>query len=427
MSRSTALAAGGGRRADRLAQAAQRLLRIAADARLALGLLLLAGAWNAAAAALPSGGQLLSSPVYLVLLGLILCTGMASVAVRLPAAWQEWRTPGPLTEGPSEVLVAAVRFDGTLDDAARARLAAAARDAGYRVLARGRGERWTISGTRRGWSRLVGQLSHLALVLMLLGAAGGRAFSTETTFSLLPGEQALLDAPRSGFTEAVRLDRFDAAFGADGRPLKLDATVTFFRDGQPAGTQLVQVNRPGEFGGYLVHGWTYGPAVDLRVATLGGQPLLDAAVPLDVRIGGRASAFTELPTAGLTLGLTLVDADANELAVTASDGSGVVDSIRLRPGDEVRLGPVTVRLAGFDAYLTFLSRRDPGMGILFLGAALLVACLAVALWLPRRRMTLRVGDGDLRLLLRGERFDRPEGEIKRLGAKLAAAVGPARE
>jgi cytochrome c biogenesis protein len=425
MSRSTALAAGGGRRADRLAQAAQRLLRIAADARLALGLLLLAGAWNAAAAALPSGGWLLSSPAYLVLLGLILCTGMASVAVRLPAAWQEWRTPGLLTEG-SEVLVAAVPFDGTLDDAARAALTAVARGAGYRVIARGRGDRWAIAGTRRGWSRLVGQFSHLALVLMLLGAAGGRAFSTETSFSLLPGEQALLDAPRSGFTDAVRLDRFDAAFGADGRPLKLDATVTFFRGGEPAGTQLMQVNRPGEFGGYLVHGWTYGPAVELRVATLGGQPLLDAAVPLDAQIGGRPSAFAEVPTAGLTLGLTLVDADANELAVTASDGSGVVDRIRLRPGDERRLGPVTVRLAGFDAYLTFLSRRDPGMGILFLGAALLVACLAIALWLPRRRMTLRAVDGDLRLLLRGERFDRPDAELERLAAKLAVAVGPAR-
>ncbi|MEX2137572.1 MAG: cytochrome c biogenesis protein ResB [Chloroflexota bacterium] len=424
MSRSTALAASGGRRADRIAQVAQRFLRFVADARLALGLLLLAGAWNAAAAALPSGAWLLATPPYLVLLGMILCAGMASVAVRLPVAWQEWRRPALLAEG-SDVLVATVPVEATPDDASRAALVAVARGAGYRVMEHGRGERWSLAGTRRGWSRLVGQFSHLALVLMLLGAAGGRAFSTETQFSLLPGAQALLDAPRSGFTDAVRLDRFDAAFGSDGRPLKLDATVTFLRGGEPAGTQLVQVNRPGEFGGYLVHGWTYGPAVRVRVATLGGQPLLDAPVPLDAVIGGRPSAFAELPTAGLTLGLTLVDVDANELGVTASDGSGVVDSIRLRPGDEQRLGTVTVRLVGFDAYLTFLSRRDPGMGVLFSGAALLVACLAIALWLPRRRMTLRTVDGGLKLLLRGERFDRPDGELAKLAARLAAAVRPA--
>jgi cytochrome c biogenesis protein ResB len=420
MSRSTALAAGGGR-ADRIALVAQRLLRFLADTRLALALLLLAGGWNAAAAALPSGGWLLASPPYLVLLGLILCAGLASVAVRLPAAWREWRSPAVVAEG-ADVLAATIPLEDRLDDASLESLRAAVRSAGYRVLEHGRGDRWALAGTRRGWSRLVGQLSHLALVLMLLGAAGGRAFSTETTFSLLPGEQALLDAPRSGFTDAVRLDHFDAAFGPDGRPLKLDAMVTFLRDGKPAGGQLVQVNRPGEFAGYLLHGWTYGPAVRVRVSTLGGQPLLDGPVPLDGVIAGMPGALTELPTAGVTLGMMLVDANANELRVTASDGSGVVDSVRLRPGEEQRVGSLTVRLAGFDAYLTFLSRRDPGMGILFGGAALLVGCLAVALWLPRRRMTLRNADGGVRLFLRGERFDRPDGELAKLAAKLAEAL-----
>jgi hypothetical protein len=120
----------------------------------------------------------------------------------------------------------------------------------------------------------------------------------------------------------------------------------------------------------------------------------------------------------VTLGLTLVDAAANELGVTASTGSGVVDSVRLRPGDEQRIGSVAVQLIGFDAYLTFLSRRDPGMGILFGGAALLCACLAIALWLPRRRITLRFVDGAVRLLMRGERFDRADGELATLAARL---------
>ncbi len=421
MRRSTALAASGGGRADRLARAAERLLRTAADARLALGLLLLAGAWNALAAALPAGASLLAAPPYLLLLALIVCAAVASVAVRLPVAWREWRRPAPLAEG-SEALVAEVSLDGPPAAGTLAAISSIVRGAGYRVVERGSGDGWTLAGTRRGWSRMIGQLSHLALLLMLLGAAGGRAFSSETTFSLLPGQQALLDAPRPGFTDAVRLDRFDSAFGPDGRPLRLDATVTFLRDGQPAESALVQVNRPGQFGGYLLHGWTYGPAARVRVTTLGGQPLLDAPVALDGINEGRPSAFADLPTAGLTLGLTLTDADANQLAVTASDGTGVVDSIQLRPGDELRVGPVIVRLIGFGAYLTFLSRRDPGMGILFGGAALLVACLAIALWLPRRRVTVRVAGGMLRIHLRGERFDRPDAELARLRQGLAVAL-----
>jgi len=96
--------------------------------------------------------------------------------------------------------------------------------------------------------------------------------------------------------------------------------------------------------------------------------------------------------------------------------------VRLRPGEELRLGSVQVRLVGFDAYLTFLSRRDPAMGILFVGAGLLVACLAVALWLPRRRVTVRTVAGGLRLLLRGERFDQPDGELSLLRQRLASAL-----
>jgi hypothetical protein len=58
---------------------------------------------------------------------------------------------------------------------------------------------------------------------------------------------------------------------------------------------------------------------------------------------------------------------------------------------------------------------------LFGGGAMLAASLAVAFWLPRRRVTLRSGPDGLRLSLRGERFDRPEAEL----ARLARWVGDA--
>jgi cytochrome c biogenesis protein ResB len=408
--------------ADRPARIAERVLRLLADARVALALLLLAGIVNALAAALPDGAWLLATPPYLVLLGAVACLGVAAVAVRAPAAWREWRHPGPVPEGP-EALVAEISLEQPLVPAARAGAVAALRAAGYRVRETGEAPRWTLAGTRRGWSRFAGQLAHLALVVMLVGAALGNAFSHETTFSLLPGEQALLDEPRPGFTSALRLDAFDAEFGADGRPLRLDATVTFLRNGEDEGNALVQVNQPGAFDGYLVHGWTYGPAARIRVTTLGGQPLRDAPIPLDAVLEGRPAAFAELPSLGLTLGLVLADADANQLSVTAADASGVLDSVRLVPGQQQRLGPVMVRLDGFDAYLTFVSRRDPGMGLLFAGAGLLVASLAVAFWLPRRRVTLRPAAAGLRLVLRGERFDRPDAELARLRASLAHAVG----
>ena len=233
--------------------------------------------------------------------------------------------------------------------------------AGYRVRTEGSGARWAVHGVRRGWSRFAGLVSHLALVIVVLGAAIGAAFGSETVFSLLPGDQALLDEPRSGFASAVRLERFDPEFGPDARPRRLDTTVTFLRDGEPVRDAVLRVNEPGDFDGYLVHPWTYGPAVRLRVTTLDGSALLDAPIPLDQVRDGTPVGSTELPTAGVTLGLAITDAARNELGVSVVGADGLVDSARLVPGEELRVGDLRVALVGFDSWVTFLSRRDPGL------------------------------------------------------------------
>jgi cytochrome c biogenesis protein len=398
---------------DRTSRVAEAALRTMGDARVGVGLLLLAGFANAIAALLPDGPRRLDGIPYAVLLGAVALSAVAAVAVRIPTTWREWRHPGPVAGAGALHAVVPIRTP----DEVRAALG----DAGYRVResrTRGRSGTWALHGVRRGWSRFAGQASHLGLVVVVLGAAIGAAFGSETTFSLLPGDQALLDAPRPGFASAVRLDGLDAEFGAGGRPRRLDTEVTFLRAGRPVETRVLRVNEPGAFDGYLVHPWTYGPAARLRVTTLGGAALLDAPIPLDQDRAGVPVGAVELPTAGVSLGLALADAPSNLLGISVVAADGVADTARLRPGEEVRAGDLVVRFDGFDAWVTMLSRRDPGLGVLFAGAALLCVALAVAFWLPRRRVTVRpVGEG-LRLTLRGERFDRPATELERLSGLL---------
>jgi cytochrome c biogenesis protein ResB len=399
---------------DRLARAAERFLRVAGDGRVGLVLLAATGLANAVAAFRPAGPDLLDGLWYALLLGALALSGVAAVAVRAPAAWREWQRPGHIQAG-------AGALEASLPRAEPEVLVAVLARSGYRArLENAHGGRWAINGVRRGWSRFAGLLSHLALVAIVLGAAIGAAFGTESVFTLLPGDQALLDVPRPGFSAAVRLDAFDAEFGPDDRPRRLDTGVTFLRDGAPVRDQILRVNEPGDFGGYLVHPWTYGPAARLRVTTLGGSALLDATLPLeDVRDGIPVGA-AELPSVGLVLGLALTDPSTNELGVSVLDGSGgLVDAARLLPGDAARIGDVEVRFDGFEAWVTFLSRSDPGLWILFAGGALLVITLAVAFWLPRRRVTIRPAPGaGVHLVLRGERFDRPTDELARLSERL---------
>ena len=179
---------------DRVALVAERALRLAGDGRVAVALLLLVGAANAVAAIAPQLRWILDSPPYVGLIGAVLLSGIAAVAVRAPAAWREWRRPSSIG-GRGDSLERSVEALAPPTPEGRARIVAALRGLGYRT-AEHRGTRWAVHGTRRGWSRFAALASHLAIVLMVVGAAMGSAFATETVFSLLPGEQALLGDPR---------------------------------------------------------------------------------------------------------------------------------------------------------------------------------------------------------------------------------------
>lgn len=406
---------------DRLARRADRLLRALADARLGVGLLVAAGLANLLAAARADWRWLLDSPPYLALVGAILITGVAAVAVRIPPVWREWRRPTPLASS-RDVLATDVAMTAALTGAERESILSALHAAGYRLTEQVLPKSWQVAGTRRGWSRFAAIASHLSLVLLVVGGALGTAFSEETRFGLFPGEQSLLAAPRPDSTSAVRFDGLDAAFDERGRPLRFDTRVTFIRAGQVVRSGVLQVNDPGAFDGYLVHAWTYGPAAELRVEDLGGRTLFDGWVALGGSATGNRAPFVELPSLGATIGVELANADANLARLIVADGHGVSDTIVLGPGERRRLGPTQVTLRGFAAYVTFLSRRDPGTGVLFAGGFLLAGSQAIAFYLPRRRLDLRAVTGRLIVRVRGERFDDAQPELQRVSRIVERAL-----
>jgi hypothetical protein len=116
----------------------------------------------------------------------------------------------------------------------------------------------------------------------------------------------------------------------------------------------------------------------------------------------------------------LADSATNALGVSVVGSGGLADTARLQPGDEARVGDLVVTFERFDAWVTLMSRRDPGLGILFAGAVLLCASLAIGFWLPRRRVTVRPAGTAMAVVLRGERFDHPTAELDRVVAMLGA-------
>ena len=406
---------------NRVAQRVERGLRLVGGPRFGGALLLVAALANAAAAGLPAWRWLLDSPLYLALIAAIALSGIATVGVRSAPAWREWRRPTPLAGGGRLASAVVALRDARLVEVAA--LAVALRRAGYRVRRSEVRGRWQLAGVRHGWAHFAGIASHLSLVVIVVGAAIGTAFAEETRFGLFPGEQSLLAAPRAGQTSAIRFDRLDAEFNAGGRPLRFDTHVTLFERGAAVGSRILRVNEPADFAGHLVHAWTYGPAVAVRVVDLGGGVLFDGWVALGGERTGSRAPFVELPQLGITLGFEIADATRNRLAAIAADERGrLLDTTVLGPGQSGRLARVTVAVERFASYVTFMSRSDPGVLVVFAGAGLLCLSLAAGLMWPRKRIDLIEVPGGLRVRVRVERFDDPAPELARLLRSLQAPV-----
>ena len=199
--------------ADRFSRGAERLLRALGDARIRLALLLLTGAVNVAAALLLAGPDLLNGWPYAVLLGALALSAVAAVAavaVRTPAAWREWRRPGPVRAIPGAVV-------RSVPVRPPEEVTAVLNAAGYRIrLETGRG-RWAVHAVRRGWARFAAQASHLAVVLVVLAAAGlGTLFAgaallcTSLAVAFWLPRRRLTVRPAGGALELVlRGERFD--------------------------------------------------------------------------------------------------------------------------------------------------------------------------------------------------------------------------
>jgi len=100
-------------------------------------------------------------------------------------------------------------------------------------------------------------------------------------------------------------------------------------------------------------------------------------------------------------------------------GGGVVT---LPQGEAVQLGPYRYQFLGQREYAGLEVRKDPSVGLVFIGAGLMVAGLMLTFWAPRRRLWGRVKDGELCILgqeLTGEQLYR---EITPLLAKGKALV-----
>ena len=329
-----------------------------------------------------------------------------------------------------------------------------------------RGRRFRVAASRpgelaaeKGYLREAGSLLfHVSFLLLLVGFAFGKGDGYRGQMALTEGEtRANARVNYDAFTPGrffnlgdlppftLRMDDFTSSFYPNLTPREFASEVTATSADGRVQRQRVAVNHPMTVDGVRVFQSDYGYSPVVAVRGPDGQVLRDGPVltlrgPGEVSLG--AIKLPELqPQVGLQLslftGLTLAPncpggqpfcndprVDNPVLVILPFQGDLQADQAqsvfnldhsRLRPlGDRpLLLGPgqsgrlangMVVSFTDLRQYSVFTLARDPGVPIVAVGAALLLAGLIPSLYVTRRRVWVRAvpaGPGTTRVELAG--------------------------
>lgn len=330
-----------------------------------------------------------------------------------------------------------VRIAPGLDAAAVERVL---RRRGFRVRATVDGGRRYLYGDRNRWVKMATLVSHLGLILFLVGGAVTSRFGDEQGLVVADGATLTVQPIGTPGLLLVRNNGFSAPGLETGQASDFVTDLSVFQDGVLLARKEIRVNDPLRAGGYTFHQNGFGPAPDIEIKALDGSVLWTGPVPLTDNAGGLP--FGTLAVPGRAIGLELLlDRRADGVGtllllpyvVTGvnPDGTNIVQTgfpLTVTRGATASFDALdfAVTLKGFSDYTLLIAKRDPGQGIIWAAFASLIVGLSITFYLPRRRVWARLDpDGSLAMVGRSDRYVDFDGEFGRLVDDLVAARGRA--
>jgi cytochrome c biogenesis protein len=187
------------------------------------------------------------SPVFWALLLMVALSTLACTLQRWQAAWrrgfpQPERFPRTLFASDSRAL--------SLPPLSRAAVQAALKGRGYRVRTVSEGESVHLRGDRYPLSNLATLVTHLAVLLVLLGYGLGDWLRWSTEMGVEPGQTVDVG---HGTGLAIRNDGFQIEHYPDGSAAQYQARVTLLAGNRVAAQGTIRVNEPLRFRGLGIY------------------------------------------------------------------------------------------------------------------------------------------------------------------------------
>ncbi len=248
--------------------------------------------------------NLFNQPYWFALVALLALSITTCTTSRFPPIWRNVRRPQRrVNDRYFERARQRLDFASPAPAAATAdALAAALRRRRFSVRAETRDGAHYLFADRYGWVQLATFVSHLALILLVVGTLLTKFAGEELQFWVAEGESRPLFATGGDRQQVqVIVDDAIARFSDEGQALDFRSRVRVTSGGEEVGAGEVTVNGPLHAAGFRVHQaayWEHGAALQVRDAG-SGQLLYSEALMLQEQFFGPRIIITQAATGAL--------------------------------------------------------------------------------------------------------------------------------
>lgn len=235
---------------------------------------------------------------------------------------------------------------------------------------------------RGRWGQIGTLVSHLAAPLLVLAVVARPALSwQETDVTLLPEQ---IHVVGHGQDLAVRAGTLTVERRSDGQPSDFHVPLTLLADVSSANissamTRTVRLNHPLTYRGVAFHLQGFGPAAQVTTPEH----------TFDLAFAGGQIQEVILSDSDLTLRVAYrPEGEALFVEALGADGA-LLGSGAVADGQQIEVQGIPVTLA-LSHYTVWQVSHDPTIGPAVVAATLLLAAVLISLWVPHRRLWLRV-------------------------------------
>jgi cytochrome c biogenesis protein len=253
-------------------------------------------------------------------------------------------------------------------------------------------------------------LSHLAAALLIVAVVARPALGWQDTDVLLSTGQAYRVGHGTSLTFSA--GSLEIETYPDGEPRAYRVPVSVQAGTLPAVTELVRNNHPLTFRGVAFHLQGYGP----------GAHLAAPGESVDLAFAGSQAQEAAFAGGTLTLRVGYQPEDRSLFVEAFSADGALLGSGRVDDGQQVEVEgvPITFSLSG---YTVWQVSHDPTFGLAVGAASVLLAATLSTLWLPYRRLWLRITGSQAQMVGTGDLA----GDFELLAHEMADACEPDQE